>query len=291
MLTTAEILKKVKELEIKSKKLTTNVFSGEYHSAFKGRGMSFKEVREYAIGDDIRFIDWNTSARFGHPFSKVFEEERELTLMLLVDFSHSNAIGSQLRSKKEMIIEMAAILAFSAISNNDKVGCIIFSDGIEKFIAPKKGREHVLYMVRQLLTLECQSRRTDVTEVIRFFNRTMHNTSIAFMLSDFEFNDFEKALKSVAKRHDCIAVQVQDKLDYQLPAAGIIPLQDAESGELVWVDSNDAGFREWWQQSQITRTEAMQNKIVQCGWDYLQFSTHEDYVQKLQAFFFQRMKH
>src|SRR6201995_1398456 len=214
MLTTAEILKKVRELEIKSKRLTRHLFTGEYHSAFKGRGMSFREVREYAAGDDIRFIDWNVSARFNHPFSKLFEEERELTVMLLVDVSASSLFGTTHARKKDLITELCAVLAFSAINNNDKVGVVLFSDRIEAYIPPKKGREHVLYIVRQLLTTEPRRKGTNLREAIRFLNRSARHKSIVFFLSDFiEENTnektareekFEDALKVAGKKHDVI---------------------------------------------------------------------------------------
>lgn len=290
-MTTAEILKKVRALDIKSKRLTTNIFGGEYHSAFKGKGMSFKEVREYAPGDDIRFIDWNTSARFGHPFSKVFEEERELTVMLLIDCSASNLLGSKLRSKQEMIAEMAAVLAFSAVSNNDKVGAIFFTDRVEKFIPPKKGRNHVLYIVRHLIGIEPQSKRTNLTEGIRFLNQTVRHNAIVFLLSDFDTSGYEKALKTVAARHDCIGIHFHDKMDYLFPDMGLVPVQDAETGTVKWVNSAEPAFKNWWQQSYLRQRETLQNTLVQSGWDYLPFATSEDYVQKLQAFFLQRMKH
>jgi len=199
MPTTAEILKKVRELEIKSKRLTRHIFTGKYHSAFKGRGMSFREVREYYPGDDVRFIDWNVSARFGHPFSKVFEEERELTVMLMVDISGSSLFGTIYATKKDMITEVCAVLAFSAINNNDKVGILLFSDRIERYIPPKKGRDHVLYIVRELLTAQTQRRGTNIGAAIRFFNKTTRQKSIAFILSDFLDEKFDDALKVAAR--------------------------------------------------------------------------------------------
>jgi uncharacterized protein (DUF58 family) len=210
MLTTEEILKKVRELEIKSKRLTRHIFTGEYHSAFKGRGMLFKEVREYQHGDDIRFIDWNVSARFNHPFSKVFEEERELTVMLLIDVSGSSLFGTIRARKKDIVNEIGAVLAFSAITNNDKVGVILFTDKIEKFIPPKKGRDHVLYIVRELLTFEPK-------KALRRFNSTTRQRCIAFVLSDFIDDKFEDALKVAGKKHDVIGIKVYDKMDMQLP--------------------------------------------------------------------------
>src|ERR1700737_3804239 len=213
VLTTAEILRKVRELEIKSKRLTRHIFTGEYHSAFKGRGMSFREVREYYPGDDVRFIDWNVSARFGHPFSKLFEEERELTVMLLVDVSASSLFGTVHARKKEMITEVCAVLAFSAINNNDKVGIILFSDKIESYIPPKKGRQHVLYIVRQLLTLEPKNKGTSLNEAIRFLTRSSRQKSIVFLLSDFADDKFEDALKVAGKKHDMTGIKIYDKMD------------------------------------------------------------------------------
>ena len=289
-LTISDILKKVKELEIKSKKLTSNIFTGEYHSAFKGRGMSFKEVREYAAGDDIRFIDWNTSARFGHPFSKIFEEERELTVMLLIDCSASNLAGINAQQKKDLIAEMAAVLAFSATSNNDKVGALFFTGKTELFVPPKKGKDHVLYIVRQLLTMEPSNKETNIGEALRFFNQTLRHKGIVFLISDFETRGYEKALKTVSRRHDCIAIQIQDRLEYQFPNLGLVPLQDAESGEIVWVDSNDKLFTEMWRRSHQANNAAVQQTIEKSGWDFIRFETGENYVQTLQGFFIKRMK-
>jgi Uncharacterized conserved protein (some members contain a von Willebrand factor type A (vWA) domain) len=219
MLTTIEILKKVRELEIKSKKLTRHIFTGEYHSAFKGRGMLFKEVREYHHGDDIRFIDWNVSARFNHPFSKVFEEERELTVMLLVDISASSLFGTVHARKRDLITEIAAVLAFSAVSNNDKVGVIFFSDRVERFIPPKKGRDHVLYIVRELLTVDTKHRGTKFSEALARLNNATRQKSIVFALSDFLDPAFEESLKVAGKKHDVIGVKVYDKMDMELPHA------------------------------------------------------------------------
>ena len=230
MLTTAEIVKKVRELEIKSKRLTRHIFTGEYHSAFKGRGMLFKEVREYQHGDDIRFIDWNVSARFNHPFSKVFEEERELTVMLIIDVSESALFGTTYARKKDIINEIGAVIAFSAISNNDKVGVLLFSDKIEKFIPPKKGRDHVLYIVRELLTHTPKEKGTNLTEAFRRFNNSTKQKCIAFVLSDFIGTSFEDALKVAGKKHDIIGIKVYDKMDMQLPDVGLITVRDAEPG-------------------------------------------------------------
>ena len=217
MLTTTEILKKVRELEIKSKKLTSDLFTGEYHSAFKGKGMSFKEVREYAAGDDIRFIDWNVSARFGHPYSKVFEEERELTVMLLVDISTSSLFGTVHATKKDIITEIAAVLSFSAVNNADKIGVIFYSDIVEAYIPPKKGKQHALYIVRELLSKEPKGKGTAVSKALRYFNNSTRQKSIAFILSDFLDANYEDALRIAAKKHDVIGIKLYDKMDMQFP--------------------------------------------------------------------------
>ncbi|HXB95716.1 MAG TPA: DUF58 domain-containing protein, partial [Puia sp.] len=295
MLTTAEILKKVRELEIKSKKLTRHLFTGEYHSAFKGRGMSFREVREYAAGDDIRFIDWNVSARFNHPFSKLFEEERELTVMLLVDVSASSLFGTVHARKKDLITEVCAVLSFSAINNNDKVGVIFFSDKIEGYIPPKKGREHVLYIVRQLLTIEPKRKGTNLGEAIKFFNRSARYKAIVFLLSDFLDGvgtgdasarpGYEEALKVAGKKHDMIGIKVYDKMDMQLPAIGMIEAEDSETGGRYWVDTSDYLVRTNYQQYFFNQTEQCKSIFQKAGCDLLHLRTDEDYVKILQRFF------
>jgi uncharacterized protein (DUF58 family) len=293
MLTTAEILKKVRELEIKSKRLTRHLFTGEYHSAFKGRGMSFREVREYAAGDDIRFIDWNVSARFNHPFSKLFEEERELTVMLLVDISASSLFGTVHARKKDLITEICAVLSFSAVNNHDKVGVIFFSDRIEGYIAPKKGREHVLYIVRQLLTTEPRQKGTNLKEAIRFLNRSARQKSIVFFLSDFieegprdaREERFEDALKVAGKKHDVIGIKVYDKMDMELPAIGLIEAEDSETGGRYWVDTDDYLVRTNYQQHFFNQTEQCKSIFQKAGCDLLHLRTDEDYVKILQRFF------
>ncbi len=284
-LTTAEVIKKVRELEIKSKRLTRHIFSGEYHSAFKGRGMSFREVREYYPGDDIRFIDWNVSARFNHPFSKLFEEERELTVMLLVDVSASSLFGTVHARKKDLITEICAVLAFSAVNNNDKVGVIFFSDKIERYIPPKKGREHVLYIVRELLTSKPTRKKTNISEAIRFFNNSTRQKSIAFMLSDFIDEKYEDALKVAGKKHDVVGIKVYDKMDMQLPEAGLLEVEDAETGEVQWVDTNDYLVRANYQQSFFSFTERCKTIFLKAGCDLLHMRADEDYVKILQKFF------
>jgi uncharacterized protein (DUF58 family) len=285
MLTTAEILKKVRELEIKSKRLTRHIFTGEYHSAFKGRGMSFREVREYYPGDDIRFIDWNVSARFNHPFSKLFEEERELTVMLLIDVSASSLFGTVHARKKDLITEICAVLAFSAINNNDKVGAIFFSDKIEKYIPPKKGREHVLFLVRALLTTAPKRKKTNISEAIRFFNNSTRQKSISFILSDYLDDRFEDSLKVAGKKHDVIGIKVYDKMDMQLPDAGLMEIEDAETGTIQWVDTSDYLVRTNYQQSFFSFTEQCKTIFLKAGCDLLHMRTDEDYVKILQKFF------
>ena len=295
MLTTAEILKKVRELDIKSKRLTRHLFTGEYHSAFKGRGMSFREVREYAAGDDIRFIDWNVSARFNHPFSKLFEEERELTVLLLVDVSASSLFGTVHASKKDLITEVCAVLAFSAINNNDKVGVVFFSDRVEAYIPPKKGRDHVLFIVRQLLTIEPKSKGTNLSEAIRFFNHAARQKAIVFLLSDFldgnggqggnRDANFEDALKVAGKKHDLIGIKIYDRMDMQLPEIGMIEAEDSETGGRYWVDTDDYLVRTNYQQYFFNQTEQCKTIFQKAGCDLLHLRTDEDYVKILQRFF------
>jgi uncharacterized protein (DUF58 family) len=288
MLTTQEILKKVKDLEIKSKKITTHLFTGEYHSAFKGKGMHFREVREYIAGDDVRFIDWNVSARFSHTFTKVFEEERELTLMLLIDISASNYFGTLVAQKKDIINEMAAVIAFSAITNNDKVGAIFFSDKVEKFIPAKKGRQHVLYIVRELLAFEAKSTATDLNEAIRYFNNNIKQKSIAFILSDFLDTEYENDLKVIGKKHDVIGLKVYDKMDMQLPDVGLLQLQDAETGKTLWIDSSNPVVRMNYQQHFLEGSEKVKRTFRKAGSDLLHVRTDDDYVKILQQFFINR---
>lgn len=288
MLTTEEILKKVRELEIKSKKITTHLFTGEYHSAFKGKGMSFREVREYYAGDDVRFIDWNVSARFSHPFTKVFEEERELTVVLLIDISASNLFGTIAKQKKDLTTEMAAVLTFSAINNNDKVGVLFFSDKIEKYIAPKKGRQHALYIVRELLTMQPQKKGTNLDEAIKFFSRAVKQRSIAFLISDFLDTGFDDDLKVIGNKHDVIGIKVYDKMDMQLPNAGLLQVQDAETGKSKWLDSSNALVRYNYQQHFLQQSELCKNYFRKAGAELLHVRTDDDYVKILQQFFIKR---
>lgn len=287
-MTTEEIVKKVRELEIKSKKITTHLFTGEYHSAFKGKGMSFREVREYYAGDDVRFIDWNVSARFSHPFTKVFEEERELTVFLLVDISASNLFGTVQKRKKDLITEIGAVLTFSAINNNDKVGAIFFSDKIEKYIPPKKGRQHALYIVRQLLTTEPKGKSTNMEEAIKFFNKTMQHKSIAFLMSDFTDARYENDLKLIGGRHDVIGLRLYDRMDMQLPNAGLLQIEDLETGKTLLIDTSDKMVQYNYQQKFLKQTEQCKNYFKKAGADLLHIRTDDDYVKILQQFFITR---
>jgi uncharacterized protein (DUF58 family) len=288
MLSTADILKQVRALEIKSKKITTQLFTGEYHSAFKGKGMSFREVREYSAGDDVRFIDWNVSARYAHPFSKVFEEERELVMMLLIDTSTSNLFGTVGKRKKDLITEMAATLVFSAINNNDKVGIIFFSNKIEKYIPPKKGRQHALYIVRELLTIEPKTAGTNLDEAIKYFNNTTRQKSIAFLLSDFLDSGYQNDLKVIGKRHDVIGVKVYDKMDMTLPNLGLLQMKDAETGNTKWIDTDDAMVRHNYQQHFLKESDACKSNFRKAGAELLHVRTDEDYIKILQQFFLRR---
>lgn len=288
MLSTEEIIRKVRELEIKSKKLTRHIFAGEYHSAFRGRGMLFKEVREYHPGDDIRFIDWNVSARFNHPFTKVFEEERELTVMLLVDVSASSLFGTVHARKKDMVNEIAAVLGFSAVSNNDKVGLVFFSDRIEKYIPPKKGRDHVLFIVRELLTFVPRQKGTDLGGALRKFTNLVKQRCIAFVLSDFVGEGFEDALKVAGKKHDLIGVKVYDRMEMELPEIGLLVAEDAETGEKKWIDTSDVLVRQDYQAAFFRWTDTCKDIFRKSGCDLLHIRTGEDYVKVLQKFFISR---
>ena len=290
MRTREEILKKVREIEIKSRKLAQDIFSGEYHSAFKGRGMSFKEVREYAAGDDVRFIDWNVSARFGHPYSKVFEEERELTVMMLIDISNSSMFGTTYGRKRDVATEIAAVLAFSAVANSDKVGAIFYSDKIEKYIEPKKGRQHALFIVREMLSLESTGGGTSLNAAIKYFSNAIKRTSIAFILSDFIDSNYEDALRVAGKKHDIIGVKIYDKMDMELPDAGLMQFADAETGTLQWVDTGNAFVRKKHQEEFFKITSYSEEVFKKAGSDLLHVKTGDDYVYVLQRFFKSRMQ-
>lgn len=290
-LTVADILKKVRTLEIKSKRLTNHLFTGEYHSAFKGKGMSFKEVREYVHGDDIRFIDWNVSARMGHSYSKVFEEERELSVFFLIDSSASNLFGTNEQSKKELITEICAVLAFSALTNNDKTGLIFFTNQVEKYIPLSKGRDHVLYSIREMLSFKPKNRETDLVKALQFLNKVSKHKCIVFILSDFADAGYHDALRVAAKRHDVVGIQVYDEKDEKLPSfpgGGLIQLEDPETGEIILLDTGDAlTRRSYHQQFQRILDDARQT-FRNAGADLMQIATAEDYVKALQQFFIRR---
>lgn len=288
MMDTAEILKKVRQIEIKTKGLTNHIFAGEYHSAFKGRGMSFSEVRDYHFGDDVRSIDWNVTARFNHPFVKVFEEERELTVMLLVDMSESSSFGTQKQDKRDLITELCAVLAFSAIKNNDKVGVIFFSDGMEKYIPPKKGKSHILFIIRELLSFTPKRKGTNINETLRFFNNATKKRSIVFMLSDFLSGNYQDALNIAAKRHDVVGIQVYDQRDKDLPPVGLIQVADAETGATQWVDTADRRVRQYYEQQFLQHAQYCKNAFLKSGAELVSVRTDEDYVKALQTFFLKR---
>lgn len=282
---TNDLLKKVRKIEIKARGLSQNIFAGQYHTAFKGRGMTFSEVREYQIGDDVRSIDWNVTARFGHPFIKVFEEERELTVILLVDVSGSLDFGTTDQYKKGIITEIAATLAFSTIQNNDKVGVIFFSDKIEKFIPPKKGRKHVLHIIRELLVFEPTSNQTNIAEALKYFTNAIKKHSTAFIISDFIDKGFEKTLTIANNKHDIAALQVYDVREAELPDVGMIKLKDAETGERIWIDTSDKRVRTSYKHQWNERQLELQKIFKQSGVDSVTMSTSDDYVNALLKLF------
>ncbi len=282
----ADILKRVRTIEIKTKGLTNHIFGGEYHSAFKGRGMSFSEVREYTFGDDVRNIDWNVTARFNNPFVKVFEEERELTLMLLVDISGSSLFGTRVQSKRDLITEICSVLSFSAISNNDKVGVIFFSDKIEKYIVPKKGRSHILYIIRELLTMKPHRHaQTDITQALRFLNNIMKKRTISFLMSDFVSPDYQSALQIAAKKHDLIGVHVFDQSDATLPDIGIVQIEDSETQAVKWVDTSSSAFRLAYRKQFDSHEKSTREAFAKSGAALVSVRTDDDYVKKLKIFF------
>ena len=286
---TAEILKKVRQIEIKTKGLSNHIFSGEYHSAFKGRGMSFSEVREYQFGDDVRDIDWNVTARFGHPFIKVFEEEREQTVMLLVDVSESSIFGTAKQNKRSLITELCAVLAFSAITNNDKVGVIFFSDGVEKYIPPKKGKSHILFIIRELISYTATRKGTNIRETLRFFNNATKKKAIVFLLSDFLTGSYQDALNIASKRHDMVGVHIYDQRDKELPAVGLIQMSDAETGTRQWVDSSDKDVQRYYAQQFQQHVQYCKTSFAKSGAELISIRTDEDYVKALQVFFLNRV--
>lgn len=282
---TSELLKKVRKIEIKTRSLSQNIFAGEYHTAFKGRGMTFAEVREYQYGDDIRSIDWNVTARFGKPYIKVFEEERELTVVLLVDVSGSLEFGTISQFKKDIITEIAATLAFSTIQNNDKVGVIFFSNKIEKFIPPKKGKKHVLHIIRELLVFEPENNKTDIAEALKYFTNVIKKRSTAFIISDFIDSEFDSTLRIANNKHDIAALQVFDVRESVLPNVGLIKVKDAEEGKRMWIDTADKRLRTSYKNSWNERQLALQKIFKQAGVDSVSMSTNDDYVRTLMRLF------
>lgn len=286
----SEIVKKVRKIEIKTRGLSNQIFSGEYHSVFKGRGMSFSEVREYQYGDDIRNIDWNVTARMDHPYIKIFEEERELTVMLLIDVSGSNDFGSGSQLKAEMITEIAAVLAFSAIQNNDKVGVIFFSDIIEKFIPPKKGSTHILRIIRELVDFRRTSNKTNISEAVKYFTNVIKKKCTMFLISDFIDDNFEDALKIANRKHDLIAIQAQDHVERQLPNAGLVRMRDAETGKRMWIDTTNVNVRQHYANHFLLSDKKLHEMFKRCGIDYAVVNTNQDYVRPLMNLFKKREK-
>jgi uncharacterized protein (DUF58 family) len=285
---TKELLKKVRKIEIKTRGLSNHVFSGEYHSAFKGRGMAFSEVREYQVGDEIRTIDWNVTARFNHPYVKVFDEERELTVMLLMDVSGSENFGTINQQKQDLATELCAVLAFSAIQNNDKVGVIFFSDKIEKFIPPKKGRSHILMIIRELIDFKPENKGTDVGMALKYFTSVIKKKCTAFIISDFMSPSFEPELKIANKKHDIIALRLYDKHEEQFPDLGLIPLKDEESGQVVWINTGDKKIREAFAWDAVVRNGRLKDVFSKSGVDATDIGTHESYVKPLMTLFKKR---
>ena len=285
---TQELLKKVRKIEIKTRGLSNHLFSGEYHSAFKGRGMAFNEVREYQAGDEIRTIDWNVTARFNHPYVKVFDEERELTVMLLMDVSASGNFGTQHQQKMDLATELCAVLAFSAIQNNDKVGVIFFSDKVEKFIPPKKGRSHILMIIRELIAFKPESKGTDIAEALRYFTSAIKKKCTAFIISDFMSQAFEQQLKLANKKHDVIALRLYDKHEEEFPDLGLIPINDGESGLLSWVDTGDKRVRAAFKAEALKRNALLKEVFSKSGVNSTAIGTHESYITPLRTLFRQR---
>ncbi len=286
----------MRKIEIKTKGLSNQIFSGEYHSAFKGRGMAFSEVRDYSVGDEIRTIDWNVTARFNEPFVKVFEEERELTVMLLVDISGSGMFGTKNQTKRETITELCAVLAFSAVSNNDRIGLIMFTDKIEKFISPKKGKSHILRIIRELINFEPTGTETNISEALKYFTKMVKKKSIAFVLSDFiekaddEGNpEFSNALKIASRKHDVVALKVLDKAEQELPNIGIANLRDLETGETNWVNTSRKKNREEYRLKNIERDEKLRELFRRSKTDFAEIFTDEGYIKPLMNLFKNRV--
>ena len=285
---TKEILKKVRKIEIKTRRLSDHIFGGEYHSTFKGRGMTFSEVRQYQFGDDVRTIDWNVTARYNEPYVKVFEEERELTMMLMVDVSGSELFGTSEQFKKDTVTEIAATLAFSAIQNNDKVGLILFSDEVELFIPPKKGKSHVLRIIRDLIEFTPKSRKTNIAEAFKFLSNVMKKKAIVFMLSDFMDDDYEKTLKIVGNKHDITGIRVYDKHDEEIPNLGMVPMLDAETNQVHLVNTSSKSIRRNYQANSLRLTDYYHSTFKRSGAGTINTRVDESYVKKLLGYFKRR---
>ena len=285
---TKELLKKVRKIEIKTRRLSDHIFSGEYHSSFKGRGMTFSEVRQYQFGDDIRSIDWNVTARYHEPYIKVFEEERELTMMLMVDISDSESFGTTQQFKKDIITEISATLAFSAIQNNDKVGLLLFSDEIELFIPPKKGKTHVLRIIRELIEFHPQSKRTDIRHALRYLSNVMKKKAIVFVLSDFMDDDYDNALKIVGKKHDVTGIRVYDKYETEISKLGMVPMQNAESDKIILVNTNSTSVRVKYKANYLKMVAYFENSFKKSGSGTISTRIDESYVKKLLGYFKRR---
>ena len=282
---TKALLKKVRKIEIKTRRLSDHVFGGEYHSTFKGRGMTFSEVRQYQFGDDVRAIDWNVTARYNEPFVKVFEEERELTLMLVVDVSGSEAFGTQTQFKREILTEIAATLAFSALQNNDKVGLVLFSDQVELFIPPKKGRSHILRIIRELLEFKPKSSKTNISNTLEFLSGVLKKKAIVFILSDFMDGDYEKTLRITAKKHDLTGIRVYDPIETQIPNLGIVPMKDAETGNIRWINTHSKKIRMRFSKNYNNQVAAYEELFQKNGAGHISCSVEESYVKKLLGYF------
>ncbi|GAB4146647.1 MAG: DUF58 domain-containing protein [Bacteroidia bacterium] len=285
---TAELLKKVRRIELKTRGLTSQVFSGDYHSAFKGRGMTFSEVREYQPGDEVRTIDWNVTARFNHPFVKVFQEERELTVMLLVDVSRSGDFGTHAQLKKELIAELNAVISFSAIHNNDKAGVLFFSDQVEKFIPPQKGKSHILRIIRESLEISPKGKGTDLNVALDYVTNVIKQRCIVFVISDFMTANFEDKLRIAARRHDVVALHVYDQRETELPDIGVVQLQDPESGEMKWVDTSDPKVREAYKKTSFMHQRWLEDHFRKSGVDFAHIATGDQYIKTLSALFRKR---
>ena len=283
-----EILKRIRRIDLKTRRLVNDIFSGEYHSVFKGRGVEFSEVREYAVGDDVRTIDWNVTARMNRPYVKLFEEERELTVMLLFDISSSGEFGSVSRLKRDIAAEICAVLAFSAIQNNDKVGLILFTDTIEKFIPPKKGKRHILRILRELLYYKPQDKKTDIAASLEFLLRVTQKRTISFLVSDFIAEGYEKPLAIASRKHDIIPVVITDPREISLPSIGLIELEDAETGEMLLLDTKDMSIIKQFSESAVASIEKRKNIFNSVGLDTIEVSTDTDYLPKLVSFFRRR---